>query len=77
MIYVNKIEDKTTFNLKTGYCLELLMHKTIILLENNKSEVTKDKNSENLPHLEITEVILFRYDIVKKDLFIINHLVNY
>ena len=77
MIYVNKIEDKTTFNLKTGYCLELLMHKTIILLENNKSEVTKDKNSENLPHLEITEVILFRYDIVKKDLLIINHLVNY
>ena len=27
------------------------------LLENTKSKITKDKNGENVPHLEITEVI--------------------
>ena len=25
MIYVNKIENRITFEIKTGYCLELLM----------------------------------------------------
>ena len=42
MIYVNKLEDKITFNFKTVYCLELLTSKTIILLGNNKSKITKD-----------------------------------
>ena len=27
------------------------------LLESNKSKITKDENGENVPHLEITEVI--------------------
>ena len=77
MIYVNKLEDKITFNFKTVYCLELLTSKTIILLGNNKSKITKDINSENVPHLEFTEVILVHHDIVENNLFVINHLVNY
>ena len=28
------------------------------LLGNTKSKITKDKNGENVPHLEITEVAL-------------------
>ena len=28
------------------------------LLESTKSKVTEDKRSENVPHLEITEVVL-------------------
>ena len=28
------------------------------LLGSNESKITKDKNAENVPHLEITEVVL-------------------
>ena len=33
------------------------MPETMKLLESNKSKITKDENGENVPHLEITEVI--------------------
>ena len=36
------------------------------LLKSNKSETTKDENSENVPYLEITEVILVSCNIVNK-----------
>ena len=34
------------------------------LLGSNKSKITKDKNGENLPNLEITEVVLVHCKIV-------------
>ena len=34
------------------------------LLESNKSKITKYENGENVPHLEITEVILLHCTIV-------------
>ena len=37
------------------------------LLGSTKSKINKDKNGENVPHLEITEVILVNYNIVKND----------
>ena len=56
-IYVNKIENRITFKIKTGYYLELLTPKTMKLLGSTKSKITKNENSENIPNLEITEVI--------------------
>ena len=57
------------------------------LLGSTGNKITKDKNSENVPHLEITEVILVYCNIVNNDyqqdnhyckhLFRINHLVVY
>ena len=67
VIYVNKIENKITFRIKTGYYLELLMPETMTVLGSAKSKITKDKNGENLPHLEITEVVLIHCNIVNKD----------
>ena len=32
-----------------------------------KSKITKNKNVENVPHLEITEVVLTHCNIVKND----------
>ena len=32
-IYVNKIENRTTFRIKTGYYLELLTHEVVNYLE--------------------------------------------
>ena len=40
------------------------MPETMKLLESNKSKITKDENGENVPHLEITEVILLQCNIV-------------
>ena len=37
------------------------------LLGSTKNKITKDKNGENVPHLEITEVVLVHYDIVNND----------
>ena len=55
-IYVNKIENRITFRKKNGYCLELLTKETMKLLGSTKNKITKDKNGENVPNLEITEV---------------------
>ena len=37
------------------------------LLGSTKNEITKDKNSENVPRLEIMEVLLVHCDIVDND----------
>ena len=37
------------------------------LLESTKNKITKDKNGENVPHLEITEVVLVHCNIVNND----------
>ena len=37
------------------------------LLESTENKITKDKNSENVPHLEITEVVLVYFNIVNND----------
>ena len=37
------------------------------LLGSTKNKITKDKNGENVPHLEITEVILVHCNIVNND----------
>ena len=58
LIYVNKIENRITFKNKSGYSLELSKPETLKLLESTENKITKDKNGENVPHLEITEVVL-------------------
>ena len=40
--YVNKIESRITFRIKTGYHLELLTPETMELFGRTKSEITKD-----------------------------------
>ena len=63
-IYVKKIENRVTFKIKNGYSLELLTTETVKLLGSTKNEITKEKNGENVPYLEITEVVLVHCDIV-------------
>ena len=50
-IYVNKIENRITFKIKTGYSPELLTPETMKLLGSTENKITKDKNGENVPHL--------------------------
>ena len=37
------------------------------LLGSTKNKMTKDRNGENIPHLEITEVVLVHCNIVNND----------
>ena len=66
-IYVNKIEIRIPFKVKTGYYLELLTPETMRLYGNIKNKITKDENGGNFANLEITEVVLIHYNIVNND----------
>ena len=66
-IYVNKIENRITFRIKNGYGFELLTPETTKLLGSTENKITRDKNCENVPHLEITEVVLIHCNIVNND----------
>ena len=92
-IYVIKIENKITFKIKTGYYLKHLTPDTMKLLGSTETKITKNENGENVPYLEITEVVLIHCDIVNSSyqqdlrafdpnkfvqhLLLINRLVNY
>ena len=52
-IYVNRIENRITFKIKNGYYFELLTPETMKLIGSTESKITKDKNGENVPHLEV------------------------
>ena len=67
MIYINKIENRITFEIKAGYYLELLTPKTMKLLGSTQNKITKNENGENVPYLEITEVILIYCNIVNNN----------
>ena len=57
-ICTSKMENRITFKIKTGYYLELLSPETVKLLGTTKNKIGKDKNGENVPYLEINEVVL-------------------
>ena len=66
-IYINKIENNITSKSKTKYYLDLLMPETMKLLGSTKNNINKDKIGENVPHLEITEVVLIHCNIVNNE----------
>ena len=53
---MNKTENKIRSKIKTGYYLELF--------GNTKSQITKDKNGQNVHDLQITEVVLIHCNTV-------------
>ena len=66
-MYINRIENRISSKIKNGYYLELLTPETMKLLGSTKSKITKDKNSENVPHLEIVELVLVHCNLVNND----------
>ena len=66
-MYINRIENRITFKNKNGYYLERLTPETMKLLGSTESKVTKDKNSENVPHLEVVELVLVYCNLVNND----------
>ena len=66
-MYINRTENRITFKIKNGYYLELLTPETMILLESTESKINKDKNGQNVPHLEIVELVLVHCNLVNND----------
>ena len=66
-MYVNRIENRITFKIKSGYYLEFLTPETMKLLGSTESKITKDKNGGNVPHLEIVELVLVHCNLVDND----------
>ena len=56
-IFVSKNENRITFKIKNGYYLELL-------LGSKESKITGEKNGEDVPHLEIVELVLVHCNFV-------------
>ena len=61
---MDHIENRATFKIKNGYYLELLTPETMKLLGSTESKITEDKNGENVPHLEVVELVLIHCNIV-------------
>ena len=66
-MYINKIENRITFKIKSEYYLELITPETMKLLGRTKSKINKDKNGENVPHLEVVELVLVHCSLVNND----------
>ena len=66
-IYVNRIENRITFKIKSGYYLELLTPETMKLLGSAESKITKDKNGKNVPRLEVVELVFVHCNLVNND----------
>ena len=66
-IHVCKIENRIISKSATGYYLEPLTPETPVLLGSTNNQEMKDKNGENIPHLEITEILLVPCNIVNND----------
>ena len=66
-VYVNKIENRITFKIKSGYFLELLTPERMKLLGSTVRKKNKNKNGENVSHLEVVELVLVHCNRVNND----------
>ena len=61
------MEKRITLKIENGYYLQLLTSETMELLRNTETKKTKDENGENVPHLEIVELVLVHFNLVNND----------
>ena len=66
-IYVNKIENRIAFKIKSRYYVDFLIPKTMKLLGTTESKITRDKNGEHVPHLEFVQLALVHCNLVNNN----------
>ena len=64
LIYVNEINNRIVFKIKSGYKLKLLSKETMKLLGSMSNSIDKDKNSELVPKLESVNLVLVHCNLV-------------
>ena len=63
-IYTNKAKNRMVSKIKIGNKIELSSPEIMKLLRSTKKDVDQDKDGEDEPKLESTEVILVHYNLV-------------
>ena len=66
-IYINKIQNRITFKVKTGWSLELLTKETQKLLGSKATKIDSNRNGDQVPEMEITEVVLVHCNLVNNN----------
>ena len=64
LIYVNEINNRIVFKIKSGYKLELLSKETMRLLERLTDTIDDDKNSELVPKLGSVDLVLIHCNLI-------------
>ena len=64
LIYVNEINNRIVFKIKSGYKLELLSKEMMRLLGSTSNSIDGDKNSELFPKLESVDLVLVHCNVV-------------
>ena len=63
-IYINRIYNRLVLKIKDGYKPELQTPETMKFFGRTKKLTGKTKNGENVPSLEVVEVVLVQYNFV-------------
>ena len=63
-VYINRIHNRLLFKIKYGCKLELQTNETMKLFGSTKKLIDKTKNRENVPSLEVVEVVLVQCNLV-------------
>ena len=64
LIYVNEINNRIVFKIKSGYKLELLSKEMMKLLGSLTDTIDGDKNSELVPKVESVDLVLVHFNLV-------------
>ena len=64
LIYVNEINNRIAFKIKSGYKSELLSKETMKLLGSSTDTVDGDKNIELVPKLQSIDLVLVHCNLV-------------
>ena len=64
LIYVNEINNRIAFKIKSGYKLELFSKETMKLLGSSTDTIDGEKNSELVPKLESVDLVLVHCNLV-------------
>ena len=67
LIYVNEINNRIVFKIKSGYKLELLSKETMKLLGSSTDTIDGDKNSELVPKLESVNLVLVHCNLLNNN----------
>ena len=66
-VYINKIQNRITFKLKTGWSLTLMTQQTQTLMGSKEKTINSSRNGELVPEMEITEVVLVHCSLVNNN----------
>ena len=63
-VYINRINNRLVLKIKNRYKLELRMPEAMKLFGSTKKLTNKTKNVENMPSLQVVEVVLVQCNLV-------------